>query len=98
MKKIFILSILFAIVSCREQPDTNIYHDTKSTNDVYTVVISTSSIPIDLQVVVIDSCEYLIGHDFAGYRGYGYLAHKGNCKYCAERRKQELKRLSHDKE
>lgn len=34
---------------------------------------------------LIDSCEYI----FWGYR----LAHKGNCKFCAERRKQELKEL-----
>lgn len=34
------------------------------------------------QVVIIDSCEYI-------HRRYG-LAHKGNCKYCAERRKKEL--------
>ena len=34
---------------------------------------------------LIDSCEYI-------YWGYG-LAHKGNCKFCAERRKQELKEL-----
>lgn len=33
----------------------------------------------------IDSCEYVIG--------YYKLSHKGNCKYCAERRKQELKEL-----
>ena len=26
-----------------------------------------------------------------GYKGF--LAHKGNCKFCAERRKQELKEL-----
>lgn len=96
MKKIFILSILFAMVSCSEQPDTNIYHDAKSSDDVYKVIISSSSIPIDLQVVVIDSCEYLIGHEgheYADYRGYGYLSHKGNCKYCAERRKQESQNL-----
>ena len=35
--------------------------------------------------VEIDSCQYIIG--------YNVLAHKGNCKYCAERRKQELKEL-----
>lgn len=33
----------------------------------------------------IDSCEYITGL----YK----LSHKGNCKYCAERRKQELKEL-----
>ena len=34
-------------------------------------------------VVIIDSCEYI---SYSG--GYG-LAHKGNCKFCAERRKKE---------
>ena len=37
------------------------------------------------QTLLIDSCEYI--------RGYERLAHKGNCKYCAERRKQEFKEL-----
>jgi hypothetical protein len=34
---------------------------------------------------VIDSCEYIVW-------GHG-LAHKGNCKFCAERRRKELKKL-----
>lgn len=34
-------------------------------------------------VEVIDSCEYLVRHE--GYSGY--MAHKGNCKFCEERRK-----------
>ncbi|MBP5722165.1 MAG: membrane lipoprotein lipid attachment site-containing protein [Bacteroidales bacterium] len=33
-------------------------------------------------VVVIDSCEYIV---WEPYR----LAHKGNCKFCEERRKKE---------
>lgn len=37
------------------------------------------------RVVVIDSCEYI---NWA----YG-LAHKGNCKYCVERRKKEMEEL-----
>lgn len=36
---------------------------------------------------VIDSCEY-IGY-LCGYSSV--LAHKGNCKYCEERRKKENK-------
>lgn len=36
-------------------------------------------------IFIVDSCEYIS-------RGY-WLAHKGNCKFCAERRKQELKEL-----
>ena len=36
-------------------------------------------------VIVIDSCEYLIGS--ALYEGY--MAHKGNCKYCEQRHKHK---------
>ena len=43
----------------------------------------------DFGVCVYDSCEYLIAAH--GYKGF--LAHKGNCKFCAERHKQELKKL-----
>ena len=34
-------------------------------------------------VIEIDSCEYVICS--VGYKGY--MAHKGNCKYCEQRRK-----------
>lgn len=45
-------------------------------------------------IVVIDSCEYLEKSKQVGvYYGYGYFAHKGNCRFCAERRKQELEAL-----
>ena len=40
----------------------------------------------DFAVIEYDSCEYVIRS--AGYQGF--LAHKGNCKYCAKRRKHEL--------
>ena len=40
-------------------------------------------------VVIIDSCEYI---SYNG--GYG-LAHKGNCKFCAERRRKEQEKLIH---
>ena len=35
--------------------------------------------------IIIDSCEYI--------RGMDKLAHKGNCKFCKERREIELKEL-----
>ena len=38
-------------------------------------------------VLTMDSCEYIRTLDDYGFQ------HKGNCKYCAERRKQELKEL-----
>lgn len=39
---------------------------------------------------IVDSCEY-VGMAI-GSRS-GVLAHKGNCRFCAERRNQELKTL-----
>lgn len=41
-------------------------------------------------IVVIDSCEY-VSKSIGGYNGI--LAHKGNCRFCAERKKQELEAL-----
>ncbi len=35
-------------------------------------------------IIEFDSCEYIMRS--TGY--HGYLAHKGNCKYCAERNKK----------
>jgi len=39
-------------------------------------------------VIEVDSCEYLVST--LGY--HGYMAHKGNCKYCEQRRKKWEKR------
>jgi hypothetical protein len=39
---------------------------------------------------IIDSCEYI------GYLGFGngdILAHKGNCRFCKERRQKEFEEL-----
>lgn len=44
-------------------------------------------------IVVIDSCEYLKNIEVEGYCGYGYFAHKGNCRFCKERRQKELENL-----
>jgi len=43
----------------------------------------------DFGVCIYDSCEYLIAAH--GYKGF--LAHKGNCRFCKERRQKELKEL-----
>ena len=90
MKKFLVLlSFFFVIVSCSKQPDTRVYHETEITSDVYVVN------GLHLKTVVIDSCEYLIGsRQYGIYQGYGYLSHKGNCKYCAERRKRELQNVN----
>ena len=38
-------------------------------------------------VIVVDSCEYLCGSKFATQ------GHKGNCRFCKERRQKELEEL-----
>jgi hypothetical protein len=40
---------------------------------------------LTMETVIIDSCEYISGY----YR----LAHKGNCRFCKERRQKDLKEL-----
>ncbi len=41
----------------------------------------------DNQVVIIDSCEYI------SEEMRGLIEHKGNCRFCQERRQKELKEL-----
>lgn len=41
------------------------------------------------QTIVVDSCEYLSLSDESRYD----MTHKGNCKYCSQRRKAELEEL-----
>jgi len=41
--------------------------------------------PFPYRVIVIDSCEYIKGID--------EITHKGNCKYCAARRKAEMEEV-----
>lgn len=42
---------------------------------------------VQFKTLQIDDCEYLRIDGFYGY------AHKGNCKFCKERRQRELKEL-----
>ena len=43
--------------------------------------------PHKYTVLEMDSCEYITYDEAVGFQ------HKENCKYCAKRRKQELKEL-----
>lgn len=38
--------------------------------------------PNNVQVIKIDSCEYIIGGDNGVYNGGLFLTHKGDCKFC----------------
>ena len=79
MKKIILLALATLImVGCEYKTDAKI-EEIKSLKG--------------FNIVVIDSCEYLKRCEPGAYAGYGYLAHKGNCRYCVERRKQEMEEL-----
>jgi len=41
--------------------------------------------PLGYTYIELDSCEYI--------SGLNQLAHKGNCRFCKERRQKELKEL-----
>lgn len=43
----------------------------------------------NVYIYVIDSCEY-IGYITGKYSNWQYLTHKGNCKFCHDRRKKKL--------
>lgn len=47
--------------------------------------MSTKTESVFLGTIVIDTCEYI--------NAYNRLAHKGNCRFCKERRQEELKEL-----
>lgn len=41
---------------------------------------------LEYEVIEIDSCEYILIQSWAKYNYTKSIAHKGNCKYCEERR------------
>jgi len=76
MKKIISLMLAtLAIVSCEYKTDAEIEREHLN----------------GFNIAVIDSCEYLIKNETFGYQGYGYFAHKGNCRFCKERKEKEGK-------
>lgn len=79
MKKIILLALTaLMMVGCKYKTDAEI-EEAKHLNG--------------FNIVVIDSCEYLEKSETHGYNGYGFFAHKGNCRFCKERREKELKEL-----
>ena len=71
MKKLMFLMFLASMLcaSCESKDRDMIY----SKKDIYTY---------SFDIVIIDSCEYLLNRDM--------LAHKGNCRFCKERNKNRV--------
>lgn len=79
MKKIILLTLAaLMMVGCEYKNDAEI-EEAKLLNG--------------FNIIVIDSCEYLVRSDGHGYQGFGFFAHKGNCRFCKERRQNELEEL-----
>lgn len=75
MKKIISLMLAtLAIVSCEYKTEAE-REEAKRLNG--------------FNIVVIDSCEYLIKRETWDRGCAGFFAHKGNCRYCKERRERE---------
>ena len=75
MKTLIYIFLSLMLISCNVK-ENNI----KNLPEEKTKTIRVNS--YDYKIITIDSCEYITT--------INQLAHKGNCKYCAERRKKEL--------
>lgn len=75
MKKLLFAFIIFlSFASCRPEVTSpkNEYYNDSSAIEIFNGV--------DYRIVVIDSCEYILGRDHESYNGGFFLTHKGNCK------------------
>jgi len=104
MKKFFIFIALAAVFAACEpsQRDNTVVkkvethketkHSAAKSYDVYSVSARAGRVYFEerFAVIEIDSCEYVVSLG-SGYRGY--MAHKGNCKHCAKKRKEEIRKV-----
>lgn len=87
MKKIIVTVVLSLFLSCEisesnvEQIDFNT--NTIKAKDDYGIGRTR------IDVITIDSCEYIILSGKSGYGAYGGIVHKHNCKFCKQRKEQE---------
>ena len=86
MKKIFsfLLLVLFCMVGFSSCGENKLQE-----KDNISIIQKGGGFNTNSGVCVIDSCEYV--YISSGYQGF--LAHKGNCKYCEQRRKREQDKL-----
>ena len=82
---LMLIFIALAIVSC----DDASYRETQVQENKETGEITYVARGITFYVVEIDGCEYLVGISGGVNSSKGYMSHKGNCKYCEERRRAE---------
>lgn len=99
MKKIILLALVTLIMmGCDTRTEEQRYNDYLQEQKEVKRQIEYQNRWKGYSVIIVDNCEYIVKtiDVCAGSRSAtqsGYLAHKGNCRFCAERRKQELQEL-----
>jgi hypothetical protein len=93
VKKIFIILAVILMFGCENRTEEQIYREYKAKQEKAKQDSIKEAKFKGFRVIEIDSCEYLIRrmYESRGQFGYGFglMSHKGNCKFCEERRKQE---------
>ena len=86
---LFTLLVMFLLSSCNPE---------KRREEAYKNIVKSeiNRIKTNYKVIVIDSCEYIYYHDDTPFSGNGYLAHKGNCRFCAERARKLQEKKEND--
>lgn len=80
MYKIILFLISFLLLSCDNGKFTKIEYP-HTFNGRY-IDNHNNKINVCLYTIEVDSCEYLVG----SYDRSRYITHKGNCKFCEERK------------
>ena len=99
MKKIILLALTALImVGCDTRTEEQRHNDYLQEQNKVKRQIEYKNRWKGYRVIIVDNCEYIVktidvSKGFRSATQSGYLAHKGNCQFCAERRKQELKEL-----
>lgn len=66
--KIHVIAITILLCSCVGPEESHV-----------TDPSSSSTVPGDIYITVVDGCEYVVWDHPAGYAGMGGITHKGNC-------------------
>lgn len=94
MKKIILLALTALMMAgCDTRTEEQRYNDYLQEQNKVKRQIEYQNRWKGYSVIIVDNCEYIVKKIDVSKGLSGYLAHKGNCRFCAERRKQELKEL-----
>lgn len=83
-----ILAAIFMAVAITACDDAS-YNKTQVNEDPETGEVTYTVRGVKFHVVEIDGCEYIMGTRYHSDGEAVYISHKGNCKYCEERRRAE---------